>query len=97
LLAHVVDRDEWLCHAYCLMDNHYPFLIETPQPTLSLGIRQLNGRYPQSYNRWHERVGNLFRGRFTAILVEKEAHLLERCRYVVLNPLRAKLAAHPRQ
>ena len=97
LLAHVIDRYGWLCHAYCLMDNHYHLLIETPQPTLSLGMRQLNGRYTQAYNRQHERVGHLFQGRFAAILVEKEAHLLELSRYVVLNPVRAKLVSHPRQ
>ncbi|MEO8341649.1 MAG: transposase [Nitrospirota bacterium] len=97
VLVHVVDRFGWLCHAYCLMDNHYHLLIETPNPNLSLGMRQLNGRYTQMYNRRHERVGHLFQGRFTAILVEKEAHLLELCRYVVLNPVRAKMVAHPRQ
>jgi putative transposase len=97
LLAHVVDRYGWLCHAYCLMDNHYHLLIETPKPNLSLGMRQLNGRYTQAYNRQHDRVGHLFPGRFTAILVEKEAHLLELCRYVVLNPVRAKMVPHPRQ
>lgn len=96
LLAHVIDRYGWLCHAYCVMDNHYHLLIETPQPNLSLGMRQLNGRYTQTYNRRHARVGHLFQGRFTAILVEKEAHLLELCRYVVLNPVRAKMVTHPR-
>lgn len=90
LLAHVVDRYGWFCHAYCLMD-------ETPQPNLSLGMRQLNGWYTQAYNRRHHRVGHLYQGRFTAILVEKETHLLELCRYVVLNPVRAKLVPHPRQ
>jgi putative transposase len=97
LLAHVVDRYGWLCHAYCLMDNHYHLLIETPQPNLSLGMRQLNGCYTQAYNRRHHRVGHLFQGRFTAILLEKEAHLLALCRYVVLNPVRATLVSHPRQ
>lgn len=96
LLAHVLDRYGWLCHAYCLMDNHYHLLIETPKPNLSLGMRQLNGRYTQIYNRRHTRVGHLFQGRFTAILVEKEVHLLELCRYVVLNPVGAKLVPHPR-
>src|SRR6185295_167128 len=97
VLAHVVDRYGWLCHAYCLMDNHYHLLLETPQPNLSLGMRQLNGRYTQGFNRRHTRVGHLLQGRFTAILVEKEAHLLELCRYVVLNPVRAKLVSHPRR
>ena len=96
LITHVIARYGWLCHAYCLMDNHYHLLIETPQPNLSLGMRQLNGRYTQMYNRRHERVGHLFQGRFTSILVEKEAHLLELCRYVVPNPVRAKMVSHPR-
>ncbi|MEK6802083.1 MAG: transposase [Nitrospirota bacterium] len=96
LLAHVVDRYGWICHAYCLMDNHYHLLIETPKPNLSLGMRQLNGRYTQAYNLRHEQVGHVFQGRFTAILVEKDAHLLELCRYVVLNPVRAKIVSHPR-
>ena len=95
-LAHVVDRYGWLCHAYCLMDNHYHLVIETPKPNLSIGMRQLNGRYTQAYNRRHEQVGHVFQGRFTAILVEKDAHLRELCRYVVLNPVRAKIVSHPR-
>lgn len=46
--------------------------------------------YTQSFNRRHRRVGHLFQGRFKAILVEKESHLLELCRYIVLNPMRIK-------
>jgi REP element-mobilizing transposase RayT len=96
VLSHVVGRFGWLCHAYCLMDNHYHLLMETPQPNLSRGMRQLNGVYTQVFNRRHGRVGHLFQGRFTAILVEKESHLLELCRYVVLNPVRAKAVTKPR-
>jgi putative transposase len=72
------------------MANHYHLLIETPKANLSLGMRQLNGIYTQSFNRRHNRVGQLFQGRFKAILVEREFHLLELCRYIVLNPLRVK-------
>lgn len=91
ILGRVVGRFGWLCHAYCLMDNHYHLLVETPKPNLTLGMRQLNGVYTQSFNRRHRRVGHLFQGRYKAVLVEKEAHLLELCRYVVLNPLRARV------
>ena len=90
LLAHVVSRYGWRCHAYCLMENHYHLMLETPKANLSLGMRQLNGVYTQAFNRRHRRVGHLFQGRFKAILVEKESHLLELCRYVVLNPLRVR-------
>ena len=72
------------------MANHYHLLVETPKANLSIGMRQLNGIYTQSFNRRHRRVGHLFQGRFKAILVEKESCLLELCRYIVLNPVRVK-------
>ncbi|MCL0076475.1 transposase [Dehalococcoidia bacterium] len=91
IVHQICDRFNWLCHAYCQMTNHYHLLVETIDPTLSRGMRQLNGVYTQTFNRHHDRVGHLFQGRFKAILVEKDAYLLEVCRYVVLNPVRAKL------
>src|SRR6267142_1824255 len=95
-LAGVVTRYHWICHAYCLMENHYHLLVETPKANLAIGMRQLNGIYTQAFNRRHRRVGHLFQGRYKAIVVEKEAYLLELCRYVVLNPVRAKLVTQPR-
>lgn len=91
----VVERFGWVCYAYCLMDNHYHFLVETPSPNLSLGMRQLNGVYTQWFNRAHNRVGHLFQGRFKAIVVQKGTHLLELARYIVLNPVRAKIVKRP--
>lgn len=88
-LQEVVERYHWLCHAYCLMDNHYHLLIETPEPNLALGMRQLNGVYTQGFNRRHGRVGHLFQGRYKAILVDKDSYFLELARYIVLNPVRA--------
>jgi len=82
-------------HAYCLMDNHYHLVVETPDGNLSMAMRQLNGPYTQYFNRRHETVGHLLQGRFKAVLVEKEGYLLELCRYVVLNPVRAGIVAHP--
>lgn len=87
----VVERSNVLCHAYCLMSNHYHLLLETPDANISLAIRQLNGVYAQSFNRRHARVGHVFQGRFTSRLVEKDSHLLAVSRYIVLNPVRADL------
>jgi len=90
-LAEVCARFRWKCYAYCQMSNHYHLLIETPEANLSKGMRQLNGVYTQRFNRRHQHVGHVFQGRFKAILVEKDSYLLELARYVVLNPLRAKM------
>ena len=95
LLGEVCTRYAWRCFAYCLMTNHYHLVVETTQPNLSAGMRQLNGRYSQAFNYRHQREGHLFQGRYKAILVEREAYLLEVCRYVVLNPVRAGLARVP--
>jgi len=95
VLGTVIKRYNWLCHAYCLMDNHYHLIIETPDANLSAGMRHLNGVYTQLYNRRHRRPGHIFQGRYKAILVDKDNYLLELCRYVVLNPVRAKLIELP--
>ncbi|MFY9148461.1 MAG: transposase [Smithellaceae bacterium] len=97
ILSGVVLRYNWLCHAYCLMDNHYHLLIETPDGNLSVGMRQLNGVYTQKHNWLHQKSGHVFQGRFKAIVVEKESYLLELCRYVVLNPVRAGKTETPEQ
>jgi len=94
-LQHVNKRYNWLCHAYCLMDNHYHLLIETPDGNLSLGMRQLNGVYTQLFNNRHRRTGHLFQGRYKAVVIQKDTHLLEVCRYVVLNPVRACMVEKP--
>jgi len=92
VFAQVCARFNWRCHAWCLMDNHYDILIETIEGNLSKGMRQLNGVYTQQSNRKHGLYGHLFQGRYKAILVEREAYLLELSRYVVLNPVRAGMA-----
>ncbi|MDQ2984761.1 MAG: transposase [Actinomycetota bacterium] len=90
-LEHPVDRYGWLCHSYCLMDNHYHLVVETPQPNLPFGMRQLNGLYASRFNRRYKRSGHVFEARYRSVLVEGGEHLLSVCRYVVLNPVRAGL------
>jgi REP element-mobilizing transposase RayT len=91
------ERNCWLCHAYCLMTNHYHLLVETQNPTLSRGMRHINGTYTQRFNKRHNRVGHLFQGRYKSILVESNAYLLELARYIVLNPVRARMMHTPAQ
>jgi REP element-mobilizing transposase RayT len=97
VLSMVVERFKWLCHAYCLMENHYHLLIETPNANLSKGMRELNGVNTQGFNQRNRRVGHLYQGRYKAIIVEKDNHLLSLCRYVVLNPVGVGLIKRPEQ
>ena len=94
-LAAVVAESGWLCHGYCLMPNHYHLLIETPEPTLAFGMHRLNGRWARWFNRLCHRVGHVFQGPYGAEPVARDEHLLEVCRYIALNPVRAKLCDAP--
>jgi REP element-mobilizing transposase RayT len=95
LLGAVCARFNWRVHAWCQMTNHYHLVIETEAANLGRGMRQLNGVYTQAFNRAHGRAGHVFQGRYKAILVERDAYLLELCRYVALNPVRARMVRKP--
>ena len=95
MLRDTCARFNFTVHAYCQMTNHYHLLLETTDGNLSRGMRHLNGDYAQYVNRRHTLVGHLFQGRYKAILVQREAHLLELARYLVLNPVRAGMVVSP--
>jgi len=95
VLGETIMRFGWRCLSYCLMDNHFHLLAQTPQPNLSRGMQQLKSRYAQAFNQRHGREGPLFAGRFKARLIQKDAHLLEVFRYIALNPVRAGLCTEP--
>ena len=95
VVAQTMARFDACVLAYCLMDNHYHFVLHTRRGNLSQLMRQLNGVYTQLYNRRHGKVGHLFQGRFKGILVDENAYLLEVCRYVDLNPVRARIIRDP--
>jgi REP element-mobilizing transposase RayT len=86
-----IERSHWKLHAYCLMDNHYHLLLETPECRLSDGMQYLNGVYSQKFNHRYCRTGHLLTGRFDSTLVLNDPYVMELARYIVLNPVRAGL------
>jgi len=82
-------------HVYSLMPNHYHLLMETPRGNVSRAMRHLDGVYTQRYNRAHGSDGTLFRGRYKAILIDKDSYLLQVVRYIHLNPIQAKIVREP--
>jgi putative transposase len=98
------DRELYLCrlaryqtqfrfrlYAYCLMTNHVHLALETGPVPLSRIVLALHGSYAQAFNQRHGRVGHLFQGRYTALLVQKTAYLLALVRYIHENPVKAGL------
>lgn len=89
-LAEVHQRFNCVIHAYCLMGNHYHLLLETPNANLSRIMRHINGVYTQRHNRLKGTDGALFRGRYKALLVDKDAYLTQLTRYIHRNPIEMK-------
>ena len=83
------------CWAYCLMPNHYHFVLDGLQTDKSVALKWLNSAYAQWFNRKHGFRGHLFGDRHGARAVTNEAHALEVIRYVLLNPVRAGICRHP--
>ena len=95
IAGHALERFDAHAWAYCLMGNHYHLVIRTREANLSRLMRHINGVYTQTFNRRHQLTGHLFQGRFKAILVDSDSYLLEVCRYVDLNPVRAQMVDRP--
>jgi putative transposase len=87
--------DGLLCHAYCLMENHYHLLVETPRANLDDAMQRLNGTYAMRFNRSHERTGHVFQGRYGAKLITDDSYALTVVRYIAANPVQAGLCALP--
>lgn len=97
VLAEALERFDAQVWAYCLMDNHYHLVLHTHHANLSRLMRQINGVYTQKFNRRHGVAGHLFQGRFKSILIDSDRYLLEVCRYVDLNPVRAGMVVLPQE
>lgn len=95
LLAQALHRFDAQALAYALLPDHYHLLLFTRRPNLSQLMRHVNGVYTQHQQQRRGFSGPLFQGRFRAVLVDRERHLLDACRYIDLNPVRLGLARSP--
>jgi REP element-mobilizing transposase RayT len=95
--AQVVEENGLVCHAYCQMTNHYHVAVTTPDGNLSRAFKQLNGTYAQWWNWRHGHFGHVFQARFGAQIVQDDKYLLNVSRYIVRNPVRARMVRTPAQ
>lgn len=76
--------------AYCLMPNHYHFLLRQNGDTpVGLTVQYLFNGYVKAFNVQCNRKGALFRGRYQSRRVVDEGDLLHLCRYIHRNPIDA--------
>lgn len=96
-LEKLAERFDCAVHAWCLMTNHVHLLV-TPgaADTCGLLMKHLGQRYVQYVNRVRRRTGTLWEGRFRSCLAQTEDYVLACYRYIELNPVRARMVAHPR-
>lgn len=94
-LGLAVKRFNWSLSAWVLMTNHFHLVIQTREANLSRGMHWFNSAYANWYNHAHHRSGHLYQGRFHSFLIEKDTYFAEVLRYVVLNPVRAKMVDRP--
>ena len=92
-LAEACQKADWQVHAWCLMNNHFHLVLETPRANLVEGMRWFLAVYTNRFNHHHREFGHVFSGRYKALLVDGSGngYLKAVCDYVHLNPVRARL------
>ncbi len=90
-----LERYSCTLHAYCLMTNHFHLLIETSHDEIWKLMKNLSHNYAQYYNSQHSYKGHLFEGRYVSCLVEDDTYFIQTSRYIHLNPVKARMTAHP--
>lgn len=86
-------------YAYCLMTNHVHLIVDTGKETenLALLMKRVSGRQTRYVNKIEGRSGTLWEGRYKSSPIKINEYLLACCRYVELNPVRAKVVDDPRK
>jgi putative transposase len=82
--------------AYCLLPNHYHWLLRQDGQTPAGKVpARVFGSYSQAFNRAYERTGTLFEGPYKAQAVDTDAYFIHLCAYIHLNPVHHGLVATP--
>ena|SRR5256885_5295277 len=96
-VSRIVFKEGWRLLVYCLMTNHYHFLLRAGETGFATGMQFLNCGHAHRMNRKHGRTGHLFRNHYSFREIESDEHLHETIRYILLNPVRAGLCAEPQE
>jgi REP element-mobilizing transposase RayT len=95
LLGEVVQEYDLECFDFCFIENHFHLSVRNRRRNLSAAMQKLKGEYGSYWNQRHGRVGHVFEGPFKDQLVQHDLYFRHLVRYIALNPVRARLVAHP--
>ncbi len=98
LIKRFYNQNDYSILAYCLMPNHYHFLIyqNTDFPIYTY-FNKIWNNYSRYYNKKYNRHGTLFAGKLQHIGIKNSIHLVYLCAYIHLNPVHANLVKTPEQ
>ena len=82
---------EFEVYAYCLMDNHVHLLVKCKEKHISIFISRVHSLYAKIFNKKYRYIGYLFQNRYFTEVIEDDSQFLSTCRYIHLNPIRAKM------
>jgi putative transposase len=86
-------------YAWCLMTNHVHLLLDPRDDIKSIGLlmKRLAGRQTRYVNKQKNRTGSLWDGRYKMSIVDSDQYFLQCCRYIELNPIKAKMVTCPKK
>lgn len=84
-------------HSYCLMTNHVHLLLEPEEDICAISelMKRLAARQCRYVNKLENRTGSIWEGRFKCSPIERDTYLLQCCRYIELNPVKARIVTQP--
>ena len=95
ILKQCQEKNHFLLHAYCLMDNHIHLLLTLGDNDLGIIFRSFGAQFVYWYNAKYQRSGHLFQDRFHSEAVENERYFLTAIRYIHQNPVQVGLVNNP--
>jgi putative transposase len=96
-LVATVAEMRWTCVAFCQMSSHVHLVVDVPDRSLAIGMRELNREYSCAVNTRHGRAGTFVRSRFGSRHIAEGGDLLTAYAYVVLNPVAERLCLRPEE
>jgi len=82
---------------YCLLANHYHFLIKATGKMLAKAMQYINYSYSLAHKRMHDRIGRLWQSRYQCEPITTEEYLALCKGYVELNAIKHGIVAEAEQ